>query len=185
MANVVAISWSWSPSVGGGRPKVEIAIDLCAREWEVGIANDDTLVIKPLAPWVVFPRDPCCKDLSDRLPSVAAVPLKDPWKNPPRVIDPSPLHLLCRSAPKNPKRSKPRDAAPTFSLSKHPKKFEARKQCDLESMDAQSPPPIPATPSSPMLQIILVHQTLKERSTKWPFYSIAATLQRANNPYNS
>ncbi len=43
MANVVAISWSWSSFVGGGHPGVEIAIDLCGREGEVGIANDDTL----------------------------------------------------------------------------------------------------------------------------------------------
>jgi hypothetical protein len=45
---------------------------------------------------------------------VAAVPFKHPWKNPPRVIDPSPLHLLCRSAPKNPDRSEPCDVAPAF-----------------------------------------------------------------------
>jgi len=34
-------------------------------------------------------------------------------------------------------------------LSRHPKKFEARKQGDLESMDMLSPRPIPTTPPFP------------------------------------
>ncbi len=50
MANVVAITWSWSLYVGGGHRGVEIAIDLCGRKGEIGIANDDTFIIKPLAP---------------------------------------------------------------------------------------------------------------------------------------
>jgi hypothetical protein len=100
-------------------------------------------------------------------------------------MDPSPLHLLCRSALENPERSEPCDVAPAFSLSRHLEKFEAKKQDNLESMDALSPPPVPATPRSPMLQIILVLQALRERSMKRPLNSIVATLQRANNPYNS
>jgi hypothetical protein len=50
MANVVAIFWSWSLYVGGGHRGVKIAFDLCGREGEIGIANDDTFIIKPLAP---------------------------------------------------------------------------------------------------------------------------------------
>jgi len=50
MANVVAISWSWSLYVGGEHHGVEIAIDLCGRQREIGIANDDTFIIMPLAP---------------------------------------------------------------------------------------------------------------------------------------
>jgi hypothetical protein len=95
-----------------------------------------------------------------------AIPSKDPWKNPPKVIDPIPLHLLCRPALENLKRSEPCDVALAFSLSRHPKKIEARKQGDLESMDTLSLPLVPTTPSSLMLQIIPVHQTLKKRSMK-------------------
>jgi len=114
-----------------------------------------------------------------------AIPLKDPWKNLPRVIDPIPLHLLCKPGLENPKRSEPCDVAFAFSLSRHPKKIEARKQGNLESMDTLSLPLVPTTPSSLMLQIILVHQTLKKRSMKCSFCSIVATPQRTNNLYNS
>jgi hypothetical protein len=116
---------------------------------------------------------------------LVAIPFKDPCKNLQRVIDPIPLHLLCKPALENPKRSKPCDVALVFSLSRHPKQFEAKKQGDLESMDTLSLPLVPTTLFSLMLQIILVHQTLKKRSMKWSFCSIDATLQRANNPYNS
>jgi hypothetical protein len=64
-------------------------------------------------------------------------------------MDPSPLHLLCRSALENPERSEPCDVAPVFSLSRHLEKFEAKKQDNLESMDALSPPPVPATSTFP------------------------------------
>jgi hypothetical protein len=93
---------------------------------------------------------------------LVAIPFKDPCKNLQRVIDPIPLHLLCKPALENPKRSKPCDVALAFSLSRHPKKFEARKQGDFESMDTLSLPLVPTTLFSLMLQIILVHQTLKK-----------------------
>jgi hypothetical protein len=95
-----------------------------------------------------------------------AIPLKDLWKNPPKVIDPIPLHFLCKPTLENLKRSEPCDVALAFFVSRHPKKFEARKQGDLESMDTLSLPLVPTTPSSLMLQIIVIHQTLKKRYMK-------------------
>lgn len=102
---------------------------------------------------------------------MVAVPFKDPWKNPPRVIDPSPLHLLCRSAPKNPERSEPCDVAPAFLCQDIQKNLKLGSKVILKVWICYHHVQYLQPPPSLMLQIILVHQTLKERSTKWPFCS--------------